>query len=275
MAASHRAAFEKVGQRRCLGSAAWIWACVLSALTTACAGQHARDRSVAPQAGSDAPSGVALAGTGSTSAWNGAAPTDNPTPNWTGASPASSPPKTLPPERPPAAVDDDDAGTTHRELLDPNARFDWPESSETAAQPDNCKAGTYLGTFTCVFTDSVTGTIMIELTGPVSLTFVKSMDGEFLEISNGEFNAVANDVVGATAMIQGKLDCNTSKLDATAVNGQWAIGDPNFPLIPGGTLEGQITGTLDARTGQLMGQWTFGDPSFGSCPGTWSVTYAP
>lgn len=144
-----------------------------------------------------------------------------------------------------------------------------------AASPDNCKAGTYVGTFTCVFTDAPTGLIMIELMGPVSLTFVKSMDGEFLEISNGEFNAVANLVIGARAKIQGKLDCNTLTLDATAVDGAWAIGDPTLPLIPGGVLEGQITGTLDPSTGQLMGQWTFGDPTTGVCPGTWSVSYAP
>jgi hypothetical protein len=115
----------------------------------------------------------------------------------------------------------------------------------------------------------------IELTGPVSLTFTKSMDGEFLEISNGLFEAVANLFIGARAKIEGKLDCNTLMLQAMAVDGMWAVGDPNDPVVPGGGLTGDITGTLDPATGTLSGAWTFGDPAIGNCPGTWSVTYAP
>jgi hypothetical protein len=231
------------------------------------------DRSgLVAQAGSIAPPNAMHAGTASSAASGGSAPSDNPIPNWNGASStpaaaASSPTRPIPL--------DDDAGTTSGEMLDPSVRFEWPESSTATGSNDNCKAGSYVGTFTCVFTDSSSGLIMIELTGPVSLTFVKSMDGEFLEISNGEFSALANLVIGARAKIQGKLDCNTLRLDAVAVDGQWAIGDPTLPLVPGGELEGQISGSLDPNTGQLSGQWTFGDPAIGSCPGTWSVTYAP
>jgi hypothetical protein len=109
----------------------------------------------------------------------------------------------------------------------------------------------------------------------VSLTFEQSADGEFLEITDGDFAAVANLVIGARAQIRGRLDCNTLMLNAMAVDGQWAIGDPDLPLLPGGGLEGQITGTLDPATGTLAGEWTFGDPAFGSCPGTWSVVFVP
>jgi hypothetical protein len=164
-------------------------------------------------------------------------------------------------------------GNPNRPELDDSAEFDWPETPPGGG--GDCEAGTYIGTFGCTFTDNSGFGIVIELTGPVSLTFVKSQDGEFLEITDGDFEAVANLFVGARAQIQGRLDCSSHMLDAMAVNGEWAIGDPDFPLIPGGTLEGAITGTLDPSTGTLQGQWTFGDPTFGACPGTWSVTYAP
>jgi hypothetical protein len=160
-----------------------------------------------------------------------------------------------------------------RATLDPNAKFDWPESSPGGGS--ECQAGTYTGTFMCTFMDPSGWIPPIELTGPVSLTFSKSMDGEFLEISNGLFEAVANLFIGARANIQGKLDCNTLTLQASAVDGTWALGDPNAPIAPGGALSGDITGTLDPATGTLAGDWTFGDPAIGNCPGKWSVTYAP
>jgi hypothetical protein len=104
---------------------------------------------------------------------------------------------------------------------------------------------------------------------------MKSKDGEFLEITDGDFEAVANDVIGARAKITGKLDCGTLMLAAMAVDGAWSIGDPNDPVIPGGALSGDISGTLDPMTGTLSGQWNFGDPDIGACPGTWSVMHTP
>jgi hypothetical protein len=64
-------------------------------------------------------------------------------------------------------------------------------------------------------------------------------------------------------------------LAAMAVDGAWSVGDPNDPVIPGGTLSGDISGTLDPMSGTLAGQWNFGDPAFGACPGTWSVMHTP
>jgi hypothetical protein len=179
-----------------------------------------------------------------------------------------------PPTAPAATPGGAPAGTFKpRATLDPSAMFEWPESSPGGG--GKCQEGTYTGTFDCMFADP-SGTIPpIELTGPVSLTFTKSMDGEFLEISNGLFEAVANLFIGARAKIEGKLDCNTLTLQAMAVDGMWAVGDPSDPLVPGGGLTGDITGMLDPATGTLTGNWTFGDPDFGTCPGTWSVTYAP
>jgi hypothetical protein len=158
--------------------------------------------------------------------------------------------------------------------LDPNASFDWPESSPSSSA-NRCQGGTYTGMFDCTFTDPSGVIASVELSGPVSLTFSKSMDGEFLEITQGDFEAVGNLFIGGKAKIQGKLDCNTLMLDAMAVDGAWAIGDPNAPLVPGGGLEGQITGKLDPTTNTLSGMWSFADPSLGACPGTWSVKLMP
>ena len=154
----------------------------------------------------------------------------------------------------------------------PNATFDWPESPPGGGQ---CEDGTYTGTFDCTFSDPSGFIPDVELTGPVTLTFTKSKDGEFLEITEGDFEAVANDVIGREPQITGKLDCSTLMLTAMAVDGAWSIGDPNDPVIPGGALSGDITGTLDPMSGMLSGQWNFGDPDIGACPGTWSVMHTP
>ncbi|MFI5308472.1 MAG: hypothetical protein ACHQ53_14030 [Polyangiales bacterium] len=160
-----------------------------------------------------------------------------------------------------------------KQPLDPKANFDWPETASGGGAI--CQEGTYTGTFDCLFTDPSGVIPDVELMGPVSLTFTKSMDGEFLVITDGAFEAVGNDLIGGKAKITGKLDCSSLTLTAMAVDGEWTIGDPNAPLLPGGGLEGDITGTLDPTTGTLSGRWSFADPQLGACPGTWSVMHAP
>ncbi|MDD9944898.1 MAG: hypothetical protein OXU20_27900 [Myxococcales bacterium] len=183
------------------------------------------------------------------------------------ATPAQAPPQ----NRAPSTADPSQTVAPNTQL-DPTVEFEWPEWQSD--EEDSCRGGTYTGTFRCTFTDA-TGLLVVQLEGPVSLTFVKSMDGEFLEITDGHFDAIANLIIGASATIQGRLDCGTLMLRATAVDGAWAFGDPDLPLLPGGALAGDITGTLDPGTGELAGEWTFGDPDFGLCPGSWSVRYQP
>lgn len=166
------------------------------------------------------------------------------------------------------------ASTVPAPGYDPSVIFDWPETPP--GDGSECPAGTYTGTYTCTFTQANSlFPLVIELTGPVSITLVESADGEFLEITDGDFAAVANGLVGARAQIRGRLDCSTLMLNATAEDGMWAIGDPDLPVVPGGALEGDITGTLDPVSGTLSGDWTFGDPALGDCPGTWSARYVP
>jgi hypothetical protein len=235
----------------------------LLVLLAGCAGDHGAterasmgDPAPSANAGSAAPS--ATGGTAVPADQPAAGATQGPPPaNATAANPGGAPAGTFKP----------------RAALDPNVKFEWPESSP--GDGSQCQAGTYTGTFDCMFMDASGAVPGVEVSGPVSLTFTKSMDGEFLEISDGLFEAVANLFIGARANIQGKLDCSALTLNATILDGMWALGDPSAPLAPGGALSGDITGTLDPATGTLSGAWTFGDPALGSCPGTWSVTYAP
>jgi hypothetical protein len=261
--------------------AARVRRAVLLALTASCAcalGCSAnrsgiRDANPPPAVHNQA-TGGSTGGTGvaSTAQGSAGAPTHDTGAAGNGGSsappPAATPPSAAAPPPTPTTVAKPNAN------LDPNLTFDWPETPPGGGG-SNCQPGTYTGTFDCTFSDPSGLIPDIELTGPVSLTFSQSMDGEFLEISQGDFQAVANDVIGAQAKIVGKLDCNSLMLVAMAMDGMWSIGDPNDPVIPGGGLEGDITGTLDPATGTLSGQWNFGDPNVGACPGTWSVMRTP
>jgi len=157
---------------------------------------------------------------------------------------------------------------------DPKITFDW---TETKPADSTCQPGQYTGTFTCTFalTDEVAMMLgfAIELMGPVTFTLERSMNGEFLEITQGQFEAVANGFVGARAMLHGKLDCRTNHFEATLSDGLWAFGDPAAPLIPGGMLEGLISGSYQSNA--LAGMWSIGDPMLGDCDGTWNVSWMP
>jgi hypothetical protein len=195
---------------------------------------------------------------------------------------------TTPSVLPPANADvtliplpDEDAGTLSLPAMakrpaDPNITFDW---KETLPGTDACSPGRYVGTFSCTFV--LTGQAAqlapnnIMLTGPLTLTLMKSANGEFLEISDGEFAAIAVAVIGARASLQGKLDCATDRFTATLHDGAWALGDPAMPLLPGGTLNGDLTGMYDGMQRTLSGVWTIGDPSVGTCMGTWTVSLTP
>lgn len=156
---------------------------------------------------------------------------------------------------------------------DPTIEFDW---TETTPHTSSCEAGEYVGTFRCSFTlqDELAAIFgSVETGGDVRLTLTRSMNGEFLEISNGKFEAVAASIIGLRAMLTGKLDCSTNRFEAMLTNGEWAIGDPDRPFIPGGTLQGDIDGMY--QNGVLSGELTLGDPMIGSCTGTWIARRTP
>ena len=232
----------------------------LSLLLSACAGDAIEARQAPITAGAPAPP-MAASGAGGSQA-GGLIP---------GLSDAGTGMITLP---------DDDGGVTlpsseaKKPPADPKITFDWPES-----QPNklSCEPGEYVGKFSCLFTlDNEWGQLfggMAQLEGEVRLTLVRSMSGEFLEIANGQFEALASSVIGARAMLVGKLDCRTQRFEASLMNGLWAFGDPTNPLFPGGMLEGDIMGMYQDR--KLSGEWTLGDPLQGDCVGTWMASLNP
>lgn len=66
--------------------------------------------------------------------------------------------------------------------------FNWPEANPDGSAPLLCKAGHYVGTYSC----NVTGPNgfgtdggAYPLTGPVDLTLTQSQNGEFLDVSGG------------------------------------------------------------------------------------------
>jgi hypothetical protein len=163
------------------------------------------------------------------------------------------------------------------------ASFDWPESDGGSAQ--NCKAGRYLGTFTCTYRLATTpgtpdaGGLLI--TGPVELTLAQSQDGEFLEVSGGTLDGLALIAIHFKAGIRGKLDCSSGVFQGTLENGSYAV-DP-FPA--GGTFTGPMTASTTMSppcSGTcLNGTWALnetgaaGTNHIGTCAGTWTATLQP
>jgi hypothetical protein len=161
--------------------------------------------------------------------------------------------------------------------LDPNAQFDWPETAPGQAK---CQEGTYVGMFGCsLFVDPTMpappGTPP-DFSGPITLEFKKSADGEFLELANAKLDGSANDTLGFMADLTGRLDCNTLEFTATAENGVYGLGSPI--LIPGGDVSGMLSGMLDLQTGELTGTWSLYsmDASMDfTCDGPWQAMYTP
>jgi hypothetical protein len=157
---------------------------------------------------------------------------------------------------------------------DPRITFEWTESQPVGTA---CQPGQYTGTFSCTLTfdDQLAQLFgfMSELTGPVTLTLERSMDGEFLEITDGRFDAVVESFVGASASLHGRLDCRTNHFEAVLFDGVWVIGDPAMPFLPGGALEGQLMGTY--QDSALSGMWTLQDPALGKCVGSWNASWVP
>jgi hypothetical protein len=171
------------------------------------------------------------------------------------------------------------AGTfTPRATLDPSVTFDWPETSPGPG--GECEAGTYTGTFECEFIpDPNSGFLTPDgggflVSGPITLHFEKSANGEFLELADAQLEGVAMDVFGFTAELTGKLDCATAQLMSEAKNGEYGLGLPIG--IPLGTVEGTLEGSLDGRSHELNGTWMLsaGD-GVGTCVGPWHASFTP
>jgi hypothetical protein len=163
---------------------------------------------------------------------------------------------------------------TSKTAPDPSVKFEWEETTPGS----DCKPGRYVGTFSCTYStpDDGSGTppFMVDVSGPVLFTLSKSQNGEFLEISDGSLEGFAALIFNFTGTLIGKLDCGTSKLDATASDGVYGFGSSQ--LLPVGMFDGTLTGQLDRSTGVLSGQWNLAVTNAGgACIGPWTAQWMP
>jgi hypothetical protein len=172
---------------------------------------------------------------------------------------------------PPAQGGDFTSGLTPP---DPNVTFEW---TATLPGEGDCLPGRYMGTFSCEYYFMATDPAPLAVvTGPVAITLEESQDGEFLEITDGKLEGVAQLIFGFRAELQGRLECATKRLDATAVNGQYGFGDP--AVLPLGTFQGALGGLLDPVAGMLDGDWDLSVAAGGAggfCKGPWQANWAP
>jgi hypothetical protein len=166
-------------------------------------------------------------------------------------------------------------GPTHVPF-DPNVSFAWDAS---ATDSRGCQPGTYVGTYSCpvVLAEVFEGDSAPVAEGPVTLTLTKSQNGEFLEISGGHLQLSDPDgLAELQADIVGKLDCRTNALEGKTVDGVYGPGEAN--LLPAGTFEGEVSGTLDRAHATLRGTWkvtweALGFP--GTCNGPFTASWMP
>ena len=171
-------------------------------------------------------------------------------------------------------------GTGGQEALshDPTL-FSWPEANPDGSLVQLCKAGHYVGTYTCIVKQSagIFGPPAGDagggylLNGPVDLTLSQSQDGEFLSVSGGTLKSAAG-FLALDATVSGKLNCQTGAFDGQLLNGTVAI--PPFPS--GGSFTGPLSASFDPNSGTLKGVWTLiGGPQFAgsSCTGPWNATW--
>lgn len=164
-----------------------------------------------------------------------------------------------------------------RAELDPNAKFEWEETAPGSSRDKACRAGVYTGTSeaSCMPVGVMDMAAAIPgLGGPVVIELAESANGEFLEIANGEFTSLSADVFGLHSTLAGTLDCKTLQFTAKTVDGMWGLGDPSM-ILPLGTFEAELLGTLVPSTGVLSGQWMMTGSVPFMCLGMWSVTLAP
>lgn len=153
--------------------------------------------------------------------------------------------------------------------------FAWPEANPDASAPLLCKAGHYVGTYSCNVTGpngfGADGGIQFPLTGPVDLRLAQSQSGEFLTVSGGTLKSAAG-ILALDASLDGTLNCQSGAFGGTLLNGTLSI--PPFP--PGGTFSGDLSATFVSDGPKLVGSWTLvGEGQYAgySCTGPWTATW--
>lgn len=153
--------------------------------------------------------------------------------------------------------------------------FSWPEANPDGSTATLCKAGHYVGTYTCnVIGPNGFGSdagAKFPLTGPVDLRLADSQNGEFLSVSGGSLKSSAG-FLQQDSTVAGTLNCQTGAFSGTLQNGTLSI--PPFP--PGGTFTGNLSAGFVSNGPKLDGSWTLiglGQFTGYSCTGPWTATW--
>jgi hypothetical protein len=152
---------------------------------------------------------------------------------------------------------------------DPNL-FSWPEANPDAGPGDRCKAGHYVGTYSCTVKLNDAG--LYDLNGPVDLSLAQAQSGEFLSVSGGTLKSTAAGL-DLNATLVGQLSCQSGAFSGVLQNGQLS-----FLGFPSGTFGGTLKATFVTDGPKLDGTWTLtgAGPYAGyKCTGPWTATFQP
>lgn len=170
-----------------------------------------------------------------------------------------------------AAVHLPEAGPVLGPELDPDVTFEW---TETLPGKGTCRAGLYIGKFSCIPVGSDAGAA--DRIGPVSGQAVftlrsGSAEEQVLTISSGTlFDDLFGVLYVPNVKLEGELKCADRHFEATAHGESWGLG--MFSVALSGSLDDQqlvIEGDL-AVVGLLEP-----DSEPGHCVGTFEVNAAP
>lgn len=168
-----------------------------------------------------------------------------------------------------------DAGSASSAMLDaarPDASFEW---TETLPGQGTCRAGRYVGSFSCAVT---AGAVPVALEGQVSFTLRGSEETQVLEVTEGTLS----DLNGFFhAGFEGSLDCLTSVFSGDSVDGHFYLLPAS--QVPPGTVQppffgfaASFVGSFDSQALVITGTWSLGTDVGGGCVwGVWGVTAAP
>lgn len=173
-----------------------------------------------------------------------------------------------------------------------NAAITFEDYVMPAPGGGDCKAGRYVGTFSCDYTGGLSPT-PFNVQGVVNFSLQTTANSEVLALQDGLLDGFG--VVFFFAYLNGELDCGTGDFAGTATDGFYGVlkgcagastdipgvncvitdkSDPGY--VPWTvTLTGSYMGTLDKPTNTITGTWSMVPDVGGSCDGSFTVTYTP
>ena len=135
--------------------------------------------------------------------------------------------------------------------LDPMVQFVW---TETVPGQGTCKAGTYVGSFTCTSADGkvVTGQVLITLAGSPEEQRLKVSAGAVKDLTGALFNSG----------MSGMLDCQTRHFSGLTVNG----------TSPFGPFAATLEADYNDRDLSIEGKLVMQNAAKETCDGTFRVS---